>query len=133
MMRQAHLARTWAWSAADERRVRNRVMRRTERSLGHQSHAGRKQPRHRVHGRHIYRFIERQRRQNARDTPGHHRFAGARRTDDEQVVAAGAGDLERAAGEELTANVSQVGALGEVPRCGARQGKRTTAEHGKDC
>jgi len=56
---------------------------------------------------------------------------GARRPDDEQVMAARAGDLEGAAGEELTANVSQVGALGEVPRCGARQGKRTGRNMGR--
>jgi hypothetical protein len=46
--------------------------------------------------------------QQSAQAPGEHGLAGARRADQQQVVAAGGGDLERAAGERLAADVAQV-------------------------
>ena len=62
-----------------------------------------------MHGRHLERFVEGQRRQNSRQPPRHHRLAGARRTDEQQVVSAGRGDLERAARQELAAHIGEIG------------------------
>ena len=46
--------------------------------------------------------------QDARQPPGEHRLARARRADHQQVVAAGRGYLERALGVLLPADVGQV-------------------------
>ena len=59
--------------------------------------------------RDLERLVERQRRQNARHAPRHHRLARAGRTDEQQVVAAGAGDFERATRQQLTADIGEVG------------------------
>src|SRR5581483_11831561 len=42
------------------------------------------------------RLLERERREDGGDALGEHGFAGARRPDEQNVVAAGSGDLERA-------------------------------------
>ena len=73
-----------------------------------QPRAGRQQPRDRMHGRGLERLVERQRRKDPGEPPRHHRLARARRTDQQQVVSAGRGDFERAAGERLPADVGEV-------------------------
>ena len=48
-------------------------------------------------------------RKDARQPPRHHRLAAARRADQQDVVAAGRGDLERALGHALPDDVGEVG------------------------
>ena len=62
-----------------------------------------------MHRADIERLLERQRRQDAREAPRHHRLPGAGRTDEQDVVGAGGGHFERAAGQELPAHVGKVG------------------------
>src|SRR5271165_5815630 len=45
---------------------------------------------------------------------GEHRFAGARRPDEQQVVPARGGNLESASGERLAFHVEQVASVGTV-------------------
>ena len=73
-----------------------------------QSRARRQQAGDRVDRRHLERFVERQRRQNARQPARQHRLARAGRADEQQVVAAGRGDLERPPRQRLPAHVGQV-------------------------
>ena len=73
-------------------------------------------------GRGFDRFLERQRRQDARQPPRQHRLAGAGRPDHQQVVAAGGGDFERAARKRLAVKIGeircwQVPEVPGVPRC----------------
>ena len=58
---------------------------------------------------HIECFLERQRWQDSRHAPRHHRFSGAGRADQQDVVAAGGGHFERPAREQLPAHVGEVG------------------------
>ncbi len=69
----------------------------------------RKQSGHGMNRRDFDRLLERQRRQNSRHAPRHHRLSRAGRTDGQQVVAACAGDFERATRQELTADIGEIG------------------------
>ena len=109
VVRQADLAWTRLRTAADQRGIRDGVVRRPERPVGQQAAAGRQQPDDGVHRRHLERLVERQRRQDPRHPPRHHRLARARRTDQQQVVPAGGRDFKGAAGKQLAAYVGQVG------------------------
>ena len=107
-MGEAHFAGPRRRSAADQRDVRDGVMRRAERPLLEQPNAGPQLPGHRMNGRDLDRFLERQRRQDARQPSRQHRLAGAGRTDHQQVVAAGGGHFQRASRERLTVKVGQI-------------------------
>ena len=65
-------------------------------------------PADRVHHRRLQRLVEAERRQDPRQPRGEHRLAGARRADEQQVVAARGGDLQRAPRDLLPAHVGQV-------------------------
>ena len=108
VVREADLAWARMLAAADERDVRDRVMRRAERPLGQQPRAGRQESGDRVDRRRLERLLERQRRQDRRDSPRHHRLARAGRADHQHVVAARGGDLERAARQRLAVDVREV-------------------------
>ena len=127
VMREADLAGTRLRSAADQRGVRDRVMRRAKRALGDQPRARRQQADDRVDRRDVERLVERQRRQDARHASRHHRLAGARRSDEQQVVTAGRGDLERAPREQLAADVGEIraerGGAGRQGGTGRRRGE----------
>ena len=56
--------------------------------------------------------------QQARQARGEHGFAGARRSDQQQVVAAGRGDLQRAPGGFHALHVGHVGAGGDLGHAG---------------
>ena len=64
VMREADLARPRLLAAADERDVRDRVMRRAERPLGDQAVPGGEQAGDRVDGRDLERLVEDERRQD---------------------------------------------------------------------
>ncbi len=66
---------------------------------------------HACHGgdhRHFEQFGGRQRRQDRRQPRRQHRLAGARRSDHQEVVAAGRRDLERALGALLALDVGEI-------------------------
>jgi hypothetical protein len=111
VVREAHFAGTRLRSAADERRVRDGVMRRAERTHRQQPVAGAQQAGDRMHGGDIERLVEGERRQNAGDAPRHHRLPGARRAHHEQIVSAGRCDLEGAPREQLAAHIGKVGQI----------------------
>ena len=105
------LARRRDRSAADEAGRRDRVVGRPERPAPHEPaagvHAG-----DRVDARDLERLGARQRRQDRRQAPRQHRLARARRALEQQVVAAGGGDLERAQRPGVAAYVGEVGRRG---------------------
>jgi hypothetical protein len=108
LMREADLARPGDRPATHQRHLADRMMRRPERPRGEQSRTGRDQARHRMHGRHLHRFVLGERRKNAGQPPRHHGLSGAGRTDQERVVAARRRDLQRPPGQQLTVHVREV-------------------------
>ena len=107
VVRQRGFAGAGLEAAAGERGHAGGVVRRAERpgagqgALGDQSGDG-------VDHRSLEQLAGRERRQQARQPARQHRLARARRSDEQQVVAAGRGDLERAFGALLTLDVAQV-------------------------
>ena len=95
-------------AAADQSGVADGVVRRAKRPRAHQAarifeHAG-----DAVDARGLDGFLERHRRQDGGNALGQHGLAGAGRPEENNVVAAGAGDFQRALGALLSANVAQV-------------------------
>ena len=62
----------------------------------------------RVDRRDLERFVQRQRRQDARQSLRQHRLPGARRPEQEQMVTAGGGHLDSRPPDRLTADVHEV-------------------------
>jgi len=89
------------------------VVRRAERAPANEAGSQWEQTRDGVDGRYFYRLVERQRRQDARHPPRHHRLSGAGRPDRQHVVAASARDLHRATRQELAPNVSKIGEIAQ--------------------
>ena len=56
----------------------------------------------------LQRFIEGERREDRAEPSGQHRLAGAGRTRQQEVMAAGGGNFERATSQELTANIRKI-------------------------
>ena len=119
VMGERRLAGPRRRSAAHQPGRRDRVVRRAERPRVHE--AGGVQPRDAVDPRHLDRLGPAHRRQDRRDPPREHRLAGPRRALEQQVVAAGGGDLERQQRGGVAPDVGQVG-LGR--RAGASVGRR---------
>ena len=82
-------------AAADQPFQRRAVVRRAERRPRDQRRARAQGTGHRMHARHLQRLPAGQRRQDARQAPGRHGLATARRAEQQRVVAAGRGDLQR--------------------------------------
>jgi hypothetical protein len=95
-------------AAAHQGGIRRRVVRRTEGPVDQQPAAGAERAGNGVDGRDLERLVEAERRQDAGQAPRQHGLAGARRADEQQVMAAGRGDLERAPGRGLAADVGEV-------------------------
>ena len=68
-------------------------------------------PVEREHGGRFERRLPCHRWQQAGQASGQHRFARARRTDQQQGMCAGSGDLQYASGLCLTAHVGQIGQI----------------------
>lgn len=120
---QRHLARLDPQAAAGQGRHGGRVVRGAEGPGAGQLALG-DQAGHRVDHRGLQQLGRRQRRQQARQTGGHHRLPRARRPDEQQVVSAGRGDLQGALGVLLALDVPQVGnrpAVDHAPGRGRRQ------------
>ena len=107
VMGQGDLAGARFRTTAHQRHGTGGMMRRAEgppAPLGTQ-----RQPADRAYRRHLQRLLFGQRRQDARQATGQHGLAGAGRPGEEQVVAAGGGHLQGAAGLKLSAYLGQVG------------------------
>ena len=57
----------------------------------------------------VERLVEIERRKNARQPPRHHRLAATGRADQQNVVAAGRGDFQRALRHALADHVGEIG------------------------
>ncbi|MNT13653.1 hypothetical protein D3C72_1486290 [compost metagenome] len=69
-------------------------------------------------------FLIGQRREKAIQAAGQHGFPGPWRANQQQVVAAGRGDFQRALCLFLTQNILQIGRFGRVVHCRRRMGYR---------
>jgi hypothetical protein len=112
VVREAHFAGPGNRSTTYEPRVARRVVGRPERTLRHESTPGRNQPGNRVDLGKIDRLGNGKRRENPGKSTGHHRLAGPRGADQEEIVGPRGGDLERALRELLPANVGEIGLAG---------------------
>ena len=114
LVRQADLTRPRRLTAADERDIGDRVVRRAKRPFGHEPGAAGEEAGDRMDRRDLERLLERQRRQHPGHAPRHHRLSGAGRPHHQGVVPAGRRDLERAPRERLSVHVR------EIPRTASR-------------
>ena len=87
---------TWGGvrAATDHRHLRDGVVRTAERSLGDERSAPWQLARHRVYLGRLQAFAQGQRREDGRQTLGHHRLAAAWRAHHDDIVSAGGGDFE---------------------------------------
>ncbi len=108
VVRERDLPGAWNRPAADERHVGDGVVWRAERPRGEQARPCGQRSGHRMDRRAFQRFLERERRQNARQPPGQHRLPGAGRAGQEQVVTAGGRDFERTPGKQLPTDVREI-------------------------
>src|SRR3954469_3485385 len=92
-------------------------MRRPEWTRAKQSDLRRQESRDGMNRGDLERLVEVERRKNARRALRHHRLAGSGRTREQHVVAAGGGDLQRAACGHLSAHIGKV-TVREVERFG---------------
>ena len=123
VMGQRGLARSCLQPAPGQGRHTGRMVRTAERPVAGQGPAL-DQPGHRPDHRGLQQFGRGQGRQQARQTLSQHRLARARRTDKQQIMAAGRRDLQRAFGALLTLDLAQVGpgpAGAHRPRFGRTQ------------
>jgi hypothetical protein len=134
-MGEAHFAGREARAAADHGGVGKGVVRSAKRARPPQPLAGSEQPGDASHDRDLERLRVVERRQEAGHGPGQEGLARSRWTDQQEVVAARQGHLERPAGERLAANLDQVGridrsaAAGWSDRAGRRHGDTSRDAH----
>ena len=107
-MRQADLAGARQLTAADQRYVRDRVMRRAKRPLRQEPGAGRQQAGDGMDRRCLQRLVKGERRQDRGDASRHHRFSRAGRAHHQRVMAARGGDLQRPPRQGLPVDVGEV-------------------------
>src|SRR5690242_1026433 len=100
-------------ATADEAGIADGVMRGTKRACTDEAAAVFEDARDAVDACGFDGFLEGHGRKNGGDALGEHGFAGARRADEKNVVAAGAGDFESALGGLLAVDVAEIdGVLG---------------------
>ena len=104
---QRHLAGPRRLSPADQRRLRNRMVRRPERPPRQQA-ARRHIPSHGVYLGGLQRLFARQRRQDGRHPAGQHRLARTRRPDHQHVVTARGGYLQRTLHMRLALHIGKI-------------------------
>src|SRR6266849_566553 len=98
-------------SAPDEAGDRDGVVRRAEGPFAEQALSGPEAAGDGPEGGGLDRLLEGKRRQERGQPPREHGLAGARRPDEQRVVAAGGRDLQRALAGGLAAHVYEVDAL----------------------
>jgi len=113
---QAHLPGPGNSAAADEPRVRDGVVRRSEGTPGHQGLAGFQAPHDAVDLGGLQGLFEAPRRQHRAQAPGQHGLAGPGRTQHQDVVAAGGGDEQGPFHRLLAPDVPEILVIGRGPR-----------------
>src|SRR5947207_929842 len=121
---ERHLARPRRAAAADQAGDRDGVMRRAERARVDERAAAPQESGHRPDRRHLEDLVARERRQHRGEAPCEHRLAGPGRSNQQHVVAAGRGDLQRALGVRLAAHVSEIGVVDDAFDLRGRRGHR---------
>ena len=116
--------------AARQRSRTGRVVGAAERPCRHEAPACGHLPGDGVNFRRLHSFFPGQGRQDAGQAAGQHGFAGAGRTDEQDVVSARSRDDHRPAGQRLAADVSEIGNM--VPRIGRVEGNRHRGQDGLD-
>ena len=96
VMRERNFAGRRIDVAAEQAGVAGGVMRRAERPARHERLAGFEQADDAVNLRRLQRFVQRERRQDGGKPFREHGFARARRADQQHIMAARRGDLQRA-------------------------------------
>src|SRR4029077_20587918 len=94
LVSERDLARSNRIASPDESSIANRVMRTAEGSCADESLFRGQKPGHAVDHGNGERVVEVERWQYGRHPAGEHRLSAARGTDEEQIVAAGGGDLQ---------------------------------------
>src|SRR5262249_32864623 len=94
VMRKAHLTGMGHSTSSNQPSLGRRVVRRTERPLGHESALTRQETAHTPDDGDLDRFLERERRKDGAEPAGQHGLSRAGRADHEDVVAARRGDLQ---------------------------------------
>ena len=107
-MRQRHLAGAGDAAAARQGRIGDRMVRRTERPLGHQSGMGAEQSTDGINFCDIQRLFQSQRRQDRRNAAGQHRLTGTGRADHHDVMAARRRDFQGAFDMFLALDLAKV-------------------------
>ena len=109
-MCQRDLAGLWHRAATDQPGLRDGVVRRLERAFGDEAAPAGK-PGDGMDLCDLKRLFKFERRQYGREPLGEHRFARARRADEEYVMAAGGGNLESTLGGLLAADLGEIGTI----------------------
>ena len=108
-MGQGDLPRPGDGAAADQRHRRGGVVGRAEGPAGDEGRPGVGEPRHRIDLRGLHGLLVGHIRQDGGQTPGQHGLAGAGGADEQHVVPAGRGDLQRPLHVLLAHHVGKVG------------------------
>ena len=108
VVRQRHLARPRRLPAADQRHLRDGVVRSPVRPARHQPAGNPGLPGHGVYLGRLQRLPGRQRRQDRRHTPRQHRLSRTRCADHQHVVPSRRSDLQRPLGERLPLHVGEI-------------------------
>src|SRR5205807_2770612 len=130
-VREAHLAWSWRRPAADEREVRRGVVRGAERTRGEDGMARVRETGHAVDRARRDGLGIVERRKYRLESAREHRLASTGRADEEKVVTARRGDLERALGSFLPRDVREVHRVarrGGAGRRGCRRDARPALE-----
>ena len=107
-VRETDFPGSWARSAADEPRDRDRVMRRAKGPRRRDVHVAIEDPRHRMDGDDLERLALEKARQDPRHAPREQRLPAAGRAGHHHPVRTGGGDLERAPRQFLSDDVREI-------------------------
>src|SRR5574344_1415834 len=109
IVRQRNLARLGVGASANQRHIRNGMVRRTERALRHQRRFPSYQSRHRMYFGGFKRLTQRQRRQYGRYSFCQHRFSGTRRANHYNIMTTSGSHLKGAFNAFLTPHIRKIG------------------------
>lgn len=108
VVRQTDLSGHRVGAAAHQRHIADGVVRRPERPGGHQRRIAGQNAGDRVYLGGIQCFMQGEWRQDGGQATGQHGFAGARRADQDHIVAAGCGEFEGAFDIFLSAHIAEI-------------------------
>ena len=115
-MGQAHLAWIWNSATTEQSNVADGVVRRSKRARRHERLLGREQASDTMDFCRLNCFLDRHRRDDGRDTLGQHRFTGTRRTNHQNVMAAGDRDFDGTLNVTLSFDIAEIDVVGLMGR-----------------